>query len=92
MRALIPYLHPALSLAASGRLRTQHTNPNPTKPRPKKNTSPTTTGIGDPDLIEIKGVTFCGKSPISTLRMEHVPWHVEVRKFAQAIADRTNGA
>lgn len=59
----------------------------PTNPPPL----PPTQGIGDPDLIEIKGVTFCGKSPISTLRMEHVPWHVEVRRFAQAIADRTNG-
>lgn len=37
-------------------------------------------GIGEPDLIEIKGVTFCGKSDASSLRMENVPWHHEVRK------------
>ncbi|EWM23555.1 flavodoxin family protein [Nannochloropsis gaditana] len=50
-------------------------------------------GMGKPDLIEIKGVTYCGKSAISTLRMEeNVPWHHEVRAFAQAIADRTEGA
>ncbi|EWM23554.1 flavodoxin family protein [Nannochloropsis gaditana] len=49
-------------------------------------------GMGKPDLIEIKGVTYCGKSAISTLRMEeNVPWHHEVRAFAQAIADRTEG-
>ncbi|GAB5033732.1 trna wybutosine-synthesizing protein 1 homolog [Nannochloropsis oceanica] len=49
-------------------------------------------GMGEPDLIEIKGVTFCGKSALSTLRMEeNVPWHHEVRAFAQAISDRTSG-
>lgn len=37
-------------------------------------------GIGEPDLIEIKGVTFCGKSDASSLRMDNVPWHHEVRK------------
>jgi tRNA wybutosine-synthesizing protein 1 len=34
--------------------------------------------IGEPDLIEIKGVTFCGKSDASNLRMDNVPWHHEV--------------
>jgi tRNA wybutosine-synthesizing protein 1 len=40
-----------------------------------------------PDLIEIKGVTFCGDSKASDLTMEHVPFHEEVRAFAVAIAD-----
>eukprot|EP00595_Chromulina_sp_UTEXLB2642_P000478 CAMPEP_0196761188 /NCGR_PEP_ID=MMETSP1095-20130614/354_1 /TAXON_ID=96789 ORGANISM="Chromulina nebulosa, Strain UTEXLB2642" /NCGR_SAMPLE_ID=MMETSP1095 /ASSEMBLY_ACC=CAM_ASM_000446 /LENGTH=487 /DNA_ID=CAMNT_0042110411 /DNA_START=329 /DNA_END=1789 /DNA_ORIENTATION=- len=29
---------------------------------------------GQPDFIEIKGVTYCGKSDASTLTMENVPW------------------
>lgn len=41
-----------------------------------------------PDLIEIKGVTFCGKSEASDLTMKDVPWHHEVRAFSQALCDR----
>jgi tRNA wybutosine-synthesizing protein 1 len=41
-----------------------------------------------PDLIEIKGVTFCGKSNASDLTMKDVPWHHEVRNFSQQLCDR----
>ena len=47
--------------------------------------------LGQPDFIEIKGVTFSGKSDANPLTMHNVPWHHEVRAFAQAIAQRTNG-
>ena len=33
---------------------------------------------GTPDFIEIKSVTYCGKSDASSLTMENVPWHTEV--------------
>jgi tRNA wybutosine-synthesizing protein 1 len=41
--------------------------------------------LGEPDLIEIKSVTFCGESKASDLNMESVPWHEEVKKFTEAI-------
>jgi len=47
--------------------------------------------IGQPDLIEIKGVTFCGSSKASTLTMENVPWHTEVVKFVSDLVDRLPG-
>uniref|UniRef100_A0A0B7A5C3 tRNA 4-demethylwyosine synthase (AdoMet-dependent) n=1 Tax=Arion vulgaris TaxID=1028688 RepID=A0A0B7A5C3_9EUPU len=34
--------------------------------------------LGNPDFIEVKGVTYCGESKASTLTMENVPWHEEV--------------
>ena len=40
---------------------------------------------GQPDFIEIKAVTFCGKSDGSDLTMDNVPWHREVCAFAEAI-------
>mmetsp|Transcript_47801 Transcript_47801/g.108475 ORF Transcript_47801/g.108475 Transcript_47801/m.108475 type:complete len:341 (+) Transcript_47801:118-1140(+) len=43
--------------------------------------------IGEPDLIEIKAVTYCGTSDASDLTMENVPWHHEVVAFARAICD-----
>ncbi|XP_074643104.1 S-adenosyl-L-methionine-dependent tRNA 4-demethylwyosine synthase TYW1-like [Tubulanus polymorphus] len=43
--------------------------------------------IGNPDLIEIKGVTFCGDSKASSLTMQNVPWHEEVISFVQQLAD-----
>jgi len=48
-------------------------------------------GIGQPDLIEIKGVTFCGSSKASTLTMENVPWHTEVVRFVSDLVDRLPG-
>ncbi|CAM9338445.1 unnamed protein product [Chrysoparadoxa australica] len=47
--------------------------------------------IGQPELIEIKGVTFCGTSDASSLTMQNVPWHEEVCKFAEAIAEASAG-
>lgn len=44
--------------------------------------------IGDPDFIEIKAVTYCGKSDASSLTMENVPWHKDVCHFAEMIAER----
>ncbi|XP_021963250.1 S-adenosyl-L-methionine-dependent tRNA 4-demethylwyosine synthase TYW1 [Folsomia candida] len=41
--------------------------------------------LGDPDFIEIKGVTYCGTSKASTLTMENVPWHEEVVSFSQSL-------
>jgi len=46
---------------------------------------------GQPDLIEIKAVTYCGKSDGSNLTMKNVPWHHEVRSFAEALCKRTGG-
>ncbi|RLO00074.1 hypothetical protein DYB28_015429, partial [Aphanomyces astaci] len=37
--------------------------------------------LGEPDLIEIKAVTYCGKSDASDLTMQNVPYHQEVRDF-----------
>jgi len=41
--------------------------------------------LGNPDFIEIKSVTFCGKSDASDMTMERVPWHEEVKQFSEAI-------
>jgi len=47
--------------------------------------------IGQPDLIEIKGVTFCGSSKASSLTMENVPWHSEVVRFVADLTQRLTG-
>ena len=44
--------------------------------------------LGQPDFIEIKGVTFCGSSKASTLTMENVPWHTEVVRFVTDLVSR----
>jgi len=41
--------------------------------------------LGQPDLIEIKSVTFCGESKASSLTMGNVPWHEEVKDFSERI-------
>lgn len=46
---------------------------------------------GEPDFIEIKAVTYCGKSDGSSLTMENVPWHEEVRNYATHICDAMGG-
>ena len=33
---------------------------------------------GNPDFIEVKGVTYCGESKTSDITMANVPWHEEV--------------
>eukprot|EP00937_MAST-01D_sp_MAST-1D-sp2_P005942 g5942.t1 len=46
---------------------------------------------GQPDLIEIKAVTYCGKSDGSSLTIQNSPWHAEVRKFGEAIVAKLGG-
>ncbi|CAB1450387.1 unnamed protein product [Pleuronectes platessa] len=43
--------------------------------------------LGQPDFIEVKGVTYCGESSASTLTMANVPWHQEVVAFVQQLVD-----
>lgn len=45
---------------------------------------------GKPGFIEIKGVTYCGSSDASSLRMSNVPYHAEVVKFTQMVCDEVN--
>lgn len=45
---------------------------------------------GQPDFIEIKAVTYCGKSDASSLTMKNVPWHYEVCSYAEAIVETLN--
>jgi tRNA wybutosine-synthesizing protein 1 len=40
------------------------------------------------DFIEIKAVTYCGKSDASNLTMQNVPWHTEVCSYGEAICAR----
>jgi tRNA wybutosine-synthesizing protein 1 len=47
--------------------------------------------IGLPTFIEIKGVTFCGKSDASTLSITNVPFHEEVRTFAEELCKYLDG-
>lgn len=48
--------------------------------------------MGTPDLIEIKGVTYCGTATMSAanLTMANVPWHEEVVAFGKALVDKVN--
>jgi len=41
--------------------------------------------LGRVSLIEIKGVTFCGKSDASNLNMSNSPWHHEVVDLAKTL-------
>ncbi|KAG5512034.1 hypothetical protein GH5_07988 [Leishmania sp. Ghana 2012 LV757] len=42
--------------------------------------------MGQPDFIEVKGVTYCGTSPSSTLNMkDNVPRHDQVMGFCKAL-------
>ncbi|XP_060799659.1 S-adenosyl-L-methionine-dependent tRNA 4-demethylwyosine synthase TYW1 [Neoarius graeffei] len=43
--------------------------------------------LGQPDFIEVKGVTYCGESSASNLTMANVPWHEEVVHFVQQLAN-----
>ena len=43
---------------------------------------------GQPDFIEIKAVTYCGKSDASSLTIQNSPWHTEVCSFSESIAER----
>ncbi|XP_072693684.1 S-adenosyl-L-methionine-dependent tRNA 4-demethylwyosine synthase TYW1 isoform X5 [Canis lupus baileyi] len=43
--------------------------------------------LGNPDFIEVKGVTYCGESSASSLTMANVPWHEEVIHFVRELVD-----
>lgn len=43
--------------------------------------------LGQPDFVEVKGVTYCGESSASSLTMANVPWHQEVVSFVQQLAN-----
>uniref|UniRef100_A0A5B7B7P0 tRNA 4-demethylwyosine synthase (AdoMet-dependent) n=1 Tax=Davidia involucrata TaxID=16924 RepID=A0A5B7B7P0_DAVIN len=47
--------------------------------------------IGNPDFVEIKGVTYCGSSATSKLTMENVPWHSDVKAFSEALSRKSKG-
>jgi len=47
---------------------------------------------GQPDLIEIKGVTYCGESKASPLTIKHCPFHHEVRAYCERLAEASGGA
>lgn len=39
--------------------------------------------LGEPDFIEVKGVTYCGSSGASSLTMQNVPYHEDVCAFGE---------
>ena len=43
--------------------------------------------LGHCSLVEVKGVTFCGKSDASNLNMTNTPWHHEVVEFTKKLKD-----
>jgi tRNA wybutosine-synthesizing protein 1 len=43
---------------------------------------------GNPDFIEVKGVTFCGYSGANPLTMSNVPFHTEVIEFCKLLASK----
>jgi len=45
---------------------------------------------GIPTLVEIKGVTFCGKSDASDLTMESCPWHHEIVQLSDSLCHKLN--
>ena len=42
---------------------------------------------GQPDFVEVKGVTWCGESTASNLTMSNVPFHKEVVDFCTKLAE-----
>jgi tRNA wybutosine-synthesizing protein 1 len=43
--------------------------------------------LGKVSLVEVKGVTFCGKSDASNLNMSNTPWHHEVVALTQKLKE-----
>ena len=43
--------------------------------------------LGHVSLVEVKGVTFCGKSDASNLNMTNTPWHHEVVDLTKTLRD-----
>lgn len=46
---------------------------------------------GNPDFVEVKGVTYCGFSGSQPLTMKNVPYHIEVAQFCQELITFING-
>jgi tRNA wybutosine-synthesizing protein 1 len=46
--------------------------------------------LGHCSLVEVKGVTFCGKSDASNLNMSNTPWHHEVVHFTKQLLKELN--
>jgi len=46
--------------------------------------------LGHCSLVEVKGVTFCGKSDASNLNMSNSPWHHEVLQFTKLLLKELN--
>ena len=46
--------------------------------------------LGHCSLVEVKGVTFCGKSDASNLNMTNTPWHHEVVDFSKKLLEELN--
>ena len=46
--------------------------------------------LGHCSLVEVKGVTFCGKSDASNLNMSNTPWHHEVVEFSKLLLAEIN--
>ena len=46
--------------------------------------------LGHCSLVEVKGVTFCGKSDASNLNMSNSPWHHEVLQFSRLLLKELN--
>ncbi|XP_054168158.1 S-adenosyl-L-methionine-dependent tRNA 4-demethylwyosine synthase TYW1-like [Oppia nitens] len=47
-------------------------------------------GLGNPDFIEIKGVTYCGTGKDNQLTMANVPFHEEVLNFSYDLLKHLN--
>jgi len=45
---------------------------------------------GLPDFVEVKGVTYCGKSDASNLTIKNTPFHQEVISFCKDLVDAIN--
>jgi len=45
---------------------------------------------GLPDLVEVKGVTYCGKSDASNLTIKNTPFHQEVVSFCKDLSEAIN--
>ena len=42
---------------------------------------------GEPDFVEVKGVTYCGNSKASPLTIKHCPYHAEVVDYCRRLVD-----
>ena len=47
--------------------------------------------LGNPDFIEVKGVTYCGTNDASPLTMKNVPYHEQVVQFCHGMEQALGG-